>query len=516
MFETVISGINKFTNRKKFVALNNDGEILTDGGLDRSSLGEISVAEITPDVHLQFPYNINAALVKSRPNQSGTVTQATDMAILQTGAATSSSGEILSIDSIKSHPGQAGINRFACLFTTGVANSNQVVGVGDTGDGYFFGYAGADFGVRIRKNGLPEIRTFTVTTASNTGEDITITLNSVAKSNVAVTATGGDTAANKTTTANEIAAADYSDVGRGWDAFAVGPTVIFVSWCAGARGGTYSLSSASTAVASVAQTELGVDDVETKIPQTEWNVDKMDGTGMSGMTLDPTKGNVYEIKYQDGFGDIEFYVEHDTDGKQELVHRVHYANTNTTLSVDNPTLPLYAGALNGSNNTNLTIKVASMMGGIEGRERQLGPRHGVTTTAATFSADTETPVITIRCKEVFQGVLNRTSMVISFAGLSQDSTKTTTVIFTFNATLTAASFSDVSSNTSVAEVDTTATALTGGVEAFAQGIGRTDKTIFQLSDDEVFLHPGDTLTISIIANAQNPDVTAALNWVDDF
>ena len=107
-------------------------------------------------------------------------------------------------------------------------------------------------------------------------------------------------------------------------------------------------------------------------------------------------------------------------------------------------------------------------------------------------------------------------MIISFAGLSQDSTKTSTVKFTFNAVLTGAVWADVSAATSVAQVDTTATVISGGSVAFAQGIARTDKTIFQLSDDEVVLHPGDSLTISIIPVAINPDVTAAINWIDDF
>ena len=52
-----------------------------------SPYGDVATAEITPDVHLQFPYNINAAQVYSRANQSGVVDQNADMARLQSGAA---------------------------------------------------------------------------------------------------------------------------------------------------------------------------------------------------------------------------------------------------------------------------------------------------------------------------------------------------------------------------------------------------------------------------------------------
>ncbi len=484
---------------------------------DTSGYGEQSTAEVTPDVHLQFPYNINAAQVYSRANQSGVVDQNANMARLQTGAAANSSGEILSIDTIKSHPGQAGIVRFSAFFTAGAANSNQVVGIGDTGDGYFFGYSGSTFGIRSRNAGLPEIRTFTVTAAAQTAENITITLNSVSTGDtVAVTDAGGDLVIDRTQTANEIAAHDYSSVGRGWDAHAVGVDVVFVSWCAGARSGTYSLTSSSEAAVTIAQTEAGVDDVETTVAQTAWNVDKAAGAEELPV-IDFTKGNVYQIKYQDGFGDVGFYIEHPEDGNFHLVHKIQYSNANTVLSIDNPTLPLYAGALNGSNTSNLTLNVGSLMGGIEGREKELGPRHGTTVTVATgYGAGAESPVITIRNKEVYQSVVNRTNMVISFAGLSQDSSKTATVNFTFNATLVGAVFADVSTSTSVAQVDTTATSMSAGTVAFAQGIARTDKTIFQLTDENVILHPGDSLTISIIPVAANPDVTAVFNWIDDF
>ena len=127
----------------------------------------------------------------------------------------------------------------------------------------------------------------------------------------------------------------------------------------------------------------------------------------------------------------------------------------------------------------------------------------------------ETPVLTIRNKEVYQGKENRTLVNLVSAGLSKDSTKTDTVIFKFNATLIGASFSDISTNTSVVEVDTSATTLSSGIEAFAQGIAKADKTIIDLGEN-VILRPGETITVSIIPNAANPDVTASFNWIDDF
>jgi hypothetical protein len=482
--------------------------------VDFSAFGELSTIQITPIVQLQFPYNINAALVTGRANQSGSVDVNTNMARLQTGAAAASSGEILSVVPVKYNPGQGGLVRFTAVYTTGAADSEQLAGIGDTGDGYFFGYNGTAFSTLIRRSGVSEVRTLTVATASSTAEDITITLNSNAKTDVTVTASG-----NKTTTANEIAAADYSDVGRGWTTEAVGDTVIFVSWCAGARTGTYTLGGAATAVGSFASTLAGGDDTQTFTAQASWNVDVMDGTGSSGVTLDPTKGNVYQIQYQWlGFGASEYAIENPTTGRVIIVHRVAYANTNTRPSVDNPTLPLYAGALNktAGNTTNLTLNIGSMMGAIEGKEELLGPRRGTSGDRSDIST-TELPVLTIRNKLVYQGKLNRTKVKINFAAVSTEHSKPVIVRIRGNPTLTDASFSDVSTNTSVIQKDTSASATTGGVELLTLELAKVDSEIIDALSAQAILLPGNEFTITGEASSgSGAEVDVSFNWAELF
>lgn len=480
---------------------------------DRTAFGEQSVAEITPISQLQFAYDVNPNLLKIRANQSGSVDENSNMARLQTGAAANSSGEMLSRRTIKYSPGQGGVVRFTAVFANGTANNTQIVGIGDTDDGYFFCYNGTAFGLLVRKGGVSEIRTLTISAKSTTAEDITITLDDDAKTDVTVTdASSGD----KTTTANDIASADYSDVGRGWDAEAVGDTVIFISWGAGSKSGDYTLDGASTAAGTFASTLVGVAVSETIVIQSNWSEDTMDGNGPSGMTINPQKGNVYQIKYQWlGFGEIEFFIEDSATGHYVLVHRIEYANANTSPSVNNPTLPLYAGIVNVSNTSNLILFIASMMGGIEGRLILTGPRHATKRLAAAGNSGIEHPMLTIRNKEVYKGTHNRTHVFLSFAGLTQDSTKPAIVQYTFNAVLTGASFSDVDSN-SIVEVDTTATAMSGGSVAFADGVAKAGRSLFLLQGEDVIIGPGVSLTISIIPGANTPDTVAAFNWIDDF
>lgn len=478
----------------------------------QTAFGELSFAELTPVVQLQFPYIVNSALIDTKLN-NGTAAIDNHRLKLSTGSGANRGAIMASRTPIKYNPGQGGLARFTTIYTTGVANSTQIHGIGSESDGYFFGYNGATFGVLRRTGGNPEFRVLTITTKSTTAENITITLDGDADATVAVT---DATATDATTTANEIAAHDFSNLGTGWKTYAVGNTVIFQSYDAASHTGTYSLSGATTAIGTFASSRSGTAATDNWIAQSSWSEDVMDGTGSSGMTLDQTKGNVYQIRYQWlGYGMITFSIENSVTGKIVDVHKIQYSNANTLTSVQNPSLPICMAAVNTSNTSDLSIYSASMGAFIEGRKNGGGARHGANTTSATFTSGVETPVITIRNKNVYQGIENRTLTKLEFAGLSQDSTKTATVKFTYNATLTGASFSDVSTNTSTVEVDTSATAISGGIVAFAQGIAQKDKIVFDLGGD-VSLGPGDTITISIIPNAANPDVTAALNWVDDF
>lgn len=76
----------------------------------------------------------------------------------------------------------------------------------------------------------------------------------------------------------------------------------------------------------VAISNLGV---ETKITQSNWNLDKMDGTGKSGITLDFTKTNIMLIDFEWlGVGRVRFgYV---IDGIPVYVHQELNANTDNT------------------------------------------------------------------------------------------------------------------------------------------------------------------------------------------
>ncbi len=477
----------------------------------RTAFGEVSVAELTPQVQMQWPYNINSRITEARANQSGIVDSASRMLRLQTGAAANSSGTALSVGRPVYPPGQGVIARFTTLYTTGVSGSHQWVGIGDEGDGFFFGFEGAAFGLVRRQGGCAEIRTFTVTVASDTAEDITITLDGDAKTDVAITNAAGD----ETITANEIAAADYSDVGRGWSAHAVSDTVVFLSWDGAPHTGTYSLTGAAgTAAATIAQTVAGITPTETFVAQADWNEDVADGTMMLP-PLDQTLGNVYQIRYQWlGFGAVSFSIEDPLTGELVLVHRLRFANTSSAPSVDNPSLPMSAQVENAANTSNITLRSGSMAGFTEGRRVRLGPRHSVEAGSIVITT-AELPILSVMNKSDYQGTLNRTISQVEHYHVASDASAIIIVRVRLSAALVGASFSDVDTDTSPLSKDTSATAVTGGVLIEQFVLGRTDS--FEFDAQGFDLLPGESLTMTAeAANGANQGAIFSLDMRDEF
>ena len=79
--------------------------------------------------------------------------------------------------------------------------------------------------------------------------------------------------------------------------------------------------------------------VETRIPQSSWNVDKLDGTGPSGLTLDLTKMQMWFVDYAwYGAGTIRWGLRA-TDGTIVYVHKLANNNVNSEAYMRSGNLP---------------------------------------------------------------------------------------------------------------------------------------------------------------------------------
>jgi len=76
-----------------------------------------------------------------------------------------------------------------------------------------------------------------------------------------------------------------------------------------------------------------------KIPQSDWNYDRMDGTGVSGININIQKAQIFYIDYEWlGVGDIRFGVfEY---GRFHLLHQIYHANELDNPYMSTPNLPV--------------------------------------------------------------------------------------------------------------------------------------------------------------------------------
>lgn len=218
--------------------------------------------------------------------------------------------------------------------------------------------------------------------------------------------------------------------------------------------------------------------VDNAVNQSSWNLDKLDGTGSSGVTYDETKDNIYIIDFQHlGAGRIRFGF--DFDGQITYFHEIKFANTEAVPFMTTGTLPFRAEIFNtatASGTTTLDFTCVSLTS--EGGFNPLGVPGSINNTALreVTTINDPLPIISIKPRTTFNSITNRGTIVLKdFSIVSEDSTIFYQLVF--NGSLTNASFANVDTTNSSVQVDVSATAMTGGL-IIASGFltGAKDKT----------------------------------------
>lgn len=154
----------------------------------------------------------------------------------------------------------------------------------------------------------------------------------------------------------------------------------------------------------------------TKVYQSSWNIDKLDGTGPSGFTLDLSDGHITQIDFTwYGYGDIEYsyYITNPTTFKIEKIV-CHRTRVTDTASIIDPNQPLTFRSGNGaSTTTNVSLYIGghqfSVISGLSVPQKR---QAGQILTLYTTATDTNwQPIIAIRKKADLNG---RTNSVLAF------------------------------------------------------------------------------------------------------
>ena len=244
-------------------------------------------------------------------------------------------------------------------------------------------------------------------------------------------------------------------------------------------------------------------DSKITIAQVDWD-DSMDGTGTSGMTLDQTKINVFEIRYQYlGAGKIQLCIEDDSTGDFVVVHTVLYANNFTEPSTHNPNFHHTMWVNNAGTTDNLILKSASYSYFVEGKTSfvELHQPENVSGTKEKTTVTTEVAIFTIRNKSTYASKTNFIDVVMLGIGGSIEASSANnlgTLRVVKNATLGGTpSYSDINTNNSVIEIDTSGTTVTGGKEIVAVELaGKNDRDKTPLIDNKIILNPGESITVA--------------------
>jgi len=201
--------------------------------------------------------------------------------------------------------------------------------------------------------------------------------------------------------------------------------------------------------------------VNTIITQSNWNVDKLDGTGESGITLDLTKSQILfmDIEWL-GVGTVRigFII----DGNYYVCHKFNHANIITSTYITSATLPLRYEISNTSNTASSSQmkQICSSViseGGYELRGSQQAVGTPITAARTLTTAGTYYPLVSLRLKTT-----RLDAVVISTAlSLVGSSTGIYNWRLVSSGTTSGGSWVSAGTNSSV-EYNLTATSYSGG------------------------------------------------------
>lgn len=251
--------------------------------------------------------------------------------------------------------------------------------------------------------------------------------------------------------------------------------------------------------------------------------DPLDGTGASGMTIDQTKINVFEIRFQYlGVGAIEYCIEDDSTGRFVTFHKVLYANNNTEPSVHNPNFHHTMWVANKGTTSNIIMKSASYAFFVEGKTSliELHQPENASGTKEKTTVTTEVAIFTIRNKATYASKTNFIDILLLGGGASIEASSANnlgSMRIVKNAILGGTpSYSDINTTDSVVEIDTSGTDLTGGKELGAGFLaGKNAGFRISLIDNKIILNPGDTLTFAG-TSANSATIDAQTSWRELF
>jgi hypothetical protein len=263
--------------------------------------------------------------------------------------------------------------------------------------------------------------------------------------------------------------------------------------------------------------------VETIKTQSEWNVDKLDGTGPSGITLDVTKAQILWMDLEWlGVGSVRmgFII----DGLFIHCHSFHHANKIESTYITTASLPLRYEIKNltGTASSSTLKQICSTViseGGYELSGMQQAVATPVGTPRVLAVAGTYYPIVSIRLKSDY---LDAIAILTALSIMAASNNTNYQWQIVASGTTSGGTWVSAGEDSSL-EYNLTATSISGGrilASGFISGSNQSSGTIdilkealfkFQL-ERNTFTSKGFEISVIASASAANANIFASLDW----
>jgi hypothetical protein len=263
--------------------------------------------------------------------------------------------------------------------------------------------------------------------------------------------------------------------------------------------------------------------VETRVLQSEWNMDKLDGNGPSDVVLDITKAQILFSEYEWlGVGSVR--VGFAIDGVFIVVHQFNHANHIDVTYMTTASLPIRYEIENlGTTSSSSSMKqICATVISNGGYTRRTESWTAARSTTVNVSSDFY-PLVSIRLAS------GRTDSVIIPSGLSilpiaQGNYEWALIK---NATITGGTWTNHTPSTGNVDYNITATAMTGGTQVYEGFLSASNQANTSVSLDSNLLRwdlqlgrtnadtpVSDTLTLAIRSLGGTQSAIGSIQWSD--
>lgn len=252
--------------------------------------------------------------------------------------------------------------------------------------------------------------------------------------------------------------------------------------------------------------------------QANWNIDKMDGSGLSGITLDFTKTQILAIDFEWlGVGRVRFgFV---INGIVFYVHQFLHANVLSLPYLKNPNKPLRWEIRSSGGTAALRQICGTVMseGGAQINGRPFGINTG-STSIGNISDGVTCPLITLRLKD---GYKSSTVSIKEFGAMAFSTTNSILTVISNGTITNSAAFVDLTNSAVQYSLASSTTTITGGTVLFSVYFNKASDTLSDIQESLYTLGTNidgtmDYISICATPCGGNERYFGSANWLEFF